>query len=54
MSCMDVGRQSKKSENEVLNGGIGITPLLKEVSTHSSIDKVGEGSESISLHFGKL
>ena len=48
---MDIGRQSKKWENEVLNGESGTASLLKEVSTHSSIDNVDKESESISLHF---
>ena len=53
LSYMDVGRQSKKWENDVLNGESGTASLLKEVSTHSSFDNVDKESKSISLHFDK-
>ena len=42
MSYMDVGKQSKKWENDFLNGESSTTSLLKGVSTHSSIGKVNE------------
>ena len=51
---MDVGRQSKKYENDVLNGESGTTLSLKEASAHSSTYKFDEESKSVSLHFGKL
>ena len=53
LSYMDVRRQSKKWENDVLNGENGTASLLKEVSTHSSFDNVDKESKSISLHFDK-
>ena len=40
VSYMEVGRQSKKLENDELNGESGTVPLLKEFCTHSSIDNV--------------
>ena len=54
VSYMDVGRQSKKWKNDVLNGESGTIPLLKGVCTHSSIDNIDEESKSIFLHFDKL
>ena len=51
VSYMDVGRQSKKCENDVLNGESGAIPLLKGESTHSSFDKIDEDSKFLSLHF---
>ena len=54
VSYMDVGRQSKKWESDILNGGSGTTFLLKGVSKHSSINNGNAKSESISLHFDKL
>ena len=51
VSYTDVGRQSKKWENDILNGESSTTYLLKGVSTHSSIDNIDQESESISLHF---
>ena len=50
-SYIDVGRQSKKWENDILNGESGTTSLLKGVSTHSSIGNIDEDSKSIYLHF---
>ena len=54
VSYMGVGRQNKKWENDVLNRENSTTPLLKGVSTHSSIHDVHKESKSISLHFEKL
>ena len=51
VSYTDVGRQSKKWENDILNGESSTTSLLKGVSTHSSIDNIDQESESTSLHF---
>ena len=42
MSYMDVGKQSKKWENGLLNGESSTTSLLRGVSTYRSIDKVDE------------
>ena len=47
VSYMDVGRQNKKWENDVLNGESGTT-------LYGSIDNVDEESKFISLHFDKL
>ena len=46
MSYMDVGKQSKKWENDLLNGESSTTSLLKGVSTHSSIGKVDEDTSN--------
>ena len=54
VSYMGVGRQNKKWENDVLNRENSTTPLLKGVSTYSSIHDVHKESKSISLHFEKL
>ena len=54
VSYKSIRKQSKKLKNDILNGERGTTPLLKGVSTHSSINIVNEKSKSISLHFDKL
>ena len=54
VSYMQLGGQSKKWENDVLNGESGTTPLFKGVSTHSSMNYVNKESKSISLQFDKL
>ena len=54
VSYMDVRRQSKKLENDVLNGDSNTTPLLKRVSAHNSSDNVDAEFKSRSLRFNKL
>ena len=51
VSYMDVKRQSKKWENNILNGESSTMPSLNGVSTHSSIDNVNEEFKSMSLYF---
>ena len=50
ISYEDISPQSRKWKAAFFGGESGTTPLLKRLSTHSSIDNVDEETESILLH----
>ena len=52
-SYMDVGRQSKRQVNYVLNEKSGTTHLLKGLCSNSSNNNVDGESKYTSLHFHK-